>query len=228
MGALSFAEVGPEPLGLYPIVHTLEWVKRLVPTGITTLQLRMKGCSPSLVASTLPQAIEVARLFRVRLFINDEWALAVQYKAYGVHLGQEDLQHANLSVIREAGLRLGISTHSDAEIQKAFAIEPSYIAFGAIFPTSTKPMATAPQGIDMLMRVREKIPLPLVAIGGINLSNIDWILQTQVDGIAMISAITQAEDPIATTHLFLERIAQRTCPPHFQPKSSFNTPSISN
>jgi thiamine-phosphate pyrophosphorylase len=95
-------------------------------------------------------AIALGRRYHARLFINDYWRLAIKHQAYGVHLGQEDLETTDLSAIRNAGLRLGVSTHDDMEIDVALAARPSYIALGHVFPTQTKQMPSAPQGLEQL------------------------------------------------------------------------------
>ncbi|STI98068.1 thiamine-phosphate pyrophosphorylase [Escherichia coli] len=114
-------------------------------------------------------AIALGRRYNARLFINDYWRLAIKHQAYGVHLGQEDLQATDLSAIRAAGLRLGVSTHDDMEIDVALAARPSYIALGHVFPTQTKQMPSAPQGLEQLARHVERLAdYPTVAIGGIS------------------------------------------------------------
>ncbi|MFN6886558.1 thiamine phosphate synthase, partial [Proteus mirabilis] len=88
--------------------------------------------------------------YNARLFINDYWQLAIKHHAYGVHLGQEDLDIADLDAIKQSGLCLGISTHNDTELQRAKRLLPSYIALGHIFPTTTKDMPSKPQGLRAL------------------------------------------------------------------------------
>ena len=98
------------------------------------------------VEEDIAAAIALGRRYQARLFINDYWRLAIKHGAYGVHLGQEDLDTTDLAAIHRAGLRLGVSTHDDAELARALAVKPSYIALGHIFPTQTKDMPSAPQG----------------------------------------------------------------------------------
>ncbi|OAI49168.1 hypothetical protein AYO45_03235, partial [Gammaproteobacteria bacterium SCGC AG-212-F23] len=131
-------DCGPTPLGLYPIVPNSEWLARLLPLGITTIQLRIKNKDLMFIEKEIQKSITLANQYHARLFINDYWELAIRHKAYGVHLGQEDLTTASISAIQHAGLRLGISTHNYYELARAHAVRPSYIAFGAIFATQTK------------------------------------------------------------------------------------------
>lgn len=199
----KFPSCGPKPLALYPIVDRALWLQKLLPLGITTIQLRIKDLTGSELENEIKKGVAIAEQYSARLFINDEWQLAIKHQAYGVHLGQEDLSNADVDLIYQANLRLGISTHSNEEIARACTIKPSYIAFGPIYPTTSKKMAFGPQGLDQLKHRVQTLNYPVVAIGGINRQRISDVLATGVDGIALISAITQAEDPIATAQELL-------------------------
>lgn len=195
----------PLRLGLYPVVDSVEWIERLLKAGVKTLQLRIKDKRDEEVESDVIAAIELGRRFDARLFINDYWQLAIKHQAYGVHLGQEDLETTDLSAIREAGLRLGVSTHDDMEIDVALAARPSYIALGHVFPTQTKQMSSAPQGLAQLARHITRLgDYPTVAIGGISLARAPAVLETGVGSIAVVSAITQAADWRAATEQLLQ------------------------
>lgn len=182
-------------LGLYPVVDSVEWVARLLDAGVRTIQLRIKDRTEQQVETQVAQAIALGRRYQARLFINDYWRLAVRYQAYGVHLGQQDLDSADLDSIHAAGLRLGLSTHDDTELDRALAERPSYIALGHIFATQTKDMPSAPQGLEALRRCVERLPrIATVAIGGISLERAPAVIATGVGSIAVVSAITQASD----------------------------------
>ena len=186
-------------LGIYPVVDSVQWIARLLSTGVKIMQLRVKHGSQDAIRQQITEAMELVEHTDCQLFINDHWELAIELGAYGVHLGQEDLHTADLNAIRSAGLRLGISTHGFAEIQRVRALHPSYIALGHIFPTNTKDMQSKPQGIERLAKyVKLCEGIPTVAIGGINLSRISDVAKTGVNGIAVVSAITQAEQPLKT------------------------------
>lgn len=114
----------PFRLGLYPVVDSVAWIERLLEAGVRTLQLRIKDQRDSDVENDVIAAIALGRRYHARLFINDYWQLAIKHQAYGVHLGQEDLETTDLSAIRKAGLRLGVSTHDDMEIDVALAARP--------------------------------------------------------------------------------------------------------
>jgi thiamine-phosphate diphosphorylase len=130
-----------------------------------------------------------------QLFINDHWQLALRLGAYGVHVGQEDLDQVDLHALRQAGVRLGISTHSYWEVARAWAQRPSYIACGPIFATQSKDMPWIPQGPDNLRYWAGLLPLPVVGIAGIDTRNMAEVAAQGVVGAAVITAITRAEDP---------------------------------
>ncbi|HCT3874644.1 TPA: thiamine phosphate synthase [Klebsiella michiganensis] len=195
----------PFRLGLYPVVDSVTWIERLLAAGVRTLQLRIKDKRDSEVEEHVVAAIALGRKYDARLFINDYWRLAIKHQAYGVHLGQEDLETTDLSAIRNAGLRLGVSTHDDMEIDIALAARPSYIALGHVFPTQTKQMPSAPQGLDQLAQHIQRLGVyPTVAIGGISLERAPAVLATGVGSVAVVSAITQAADWRQATARLLE------------------------
>ncbi|MDK9355033.1 thiamine phosphate synthase [Lelliottia sp. V106_10] len=195
----------PRRLGLYPVVDSVEWIERLLEAGVKTIQLRIKDQRDEEVESDVSAAIALGRRYDARVFINDYWQLAIKHQAYGVHLGQEDLETADLNAIRKAGLRLGVSTHDDMEIDVALAARPSYIALGHVFPTQTKQMPSAPQGLAQLARHIQRLgDYPTVAIGGISLDRAPAVLETGVGSIAVVSAITQAADWQAATAQLLQ------------------------
>lgn len=195
----------PFRLGLYPVVDSVAWIERLLAAGVKTIQLRIKDKQDDEVEADIVAAIALGRRYNARLFINDYWRLAIKHRAYGVHLGQEDLETTELEAIRAAGLRLGVSTHDDMEIDVALAARPSYIALGHVFPTQTKQMPSAPQGVEQLARHIERLAdYPTVAIGGISLERAPAVLATGVGSIAVVSAITQADDWQAATAQLLQ------------------------
>ena len=189
----------PFRLGLYPVVDSVAWIARLLEAGVRTIQLRIKDKRDEEVEVEVIAAIALGRRYHARLF------MAVKHQAYGVHLGQEDLETTDLNAIRDAGLRLGVSTHDDMEIDVALAARPSYIALGHVFPTQTKQMSSAPQGLTQLAaHVKRLADYPTVAIGGISLERAPAVLETGVGSIAVVSAITQAADWQAATAQLLQ------------------------
>ncbi len=192
---LQFPGCGDKPLGFYPVVDSVAWLRRLLPLGVRTAQLRVKNLQGAALENEIREAIAVGKQYNTRLFINDYWQLAIEHGAYGVHLGQEDLETADLNAIAAAGLRLGISTHGYTEAARAHALRPSYIALGPIFPTTLKSMNVAPQGIESLRIWSKLLTCPVVAIGGIKIQQAKDIYAAGADSIAVVSDITQNADP---------------------------------
>ncbi|ELB2793527.1 bifunctional hydroxymethylpyrimidine kinase/phosphomethylpyrimidine kinase, partial [Aeromonas hydrophila] len=112
-------------LGLYPVVDSVKWLKRLLGAGVKTIQLRIKNLPATEVAPAIRDAVALGRRHGARLFINDYWQQAIEAGAWGVHLGQEDMETADLAAIQAAGLRLGISTHGYFELMRARELAPS-------------------------------------------------------------------------------------------------------
>jgi len=185
----------PHALGLYAVLPDAEWVARMVALEVPTVQLRFKSQDAAAVQREVRAAVKAVEGSKSLLFINDHWQAAIDAGAYGVHLGQEDMQDAPLEQIRQAGLRLGLSSHGYAEMLHAAQHQPSYIALGAVFPTTLKRMATAPQGLGRLHQyARLMRHMSLVAIGGIDLAAMPAVLQSGVGSVAVVRAITGAED----------------------------------
>lgn len=193
--SLDLINVQANKLGLYPVVDSLYWLKRLFPLGLEVIQLRLKNKTAQEIEPLIIEAITLSKHYKTRLFINDYWLLAIKHSAYGVHIGQEDLQNADLAAIQQTGLRLGISTHGCYEFLLAQQLKPSYLAIGAIFPTKTKNMTGQIQGVENLKQILElATDIPVVAIGGINHLRAEQVWQTGVDSIAVVTAITESEN----------------------------------
>ena len=186
-------------LGFYPVVHDAAWVQRLLGWGVRTLQLRIKAAdhTPAEIEREVRAAVEAGQQVPgAQVFINDHWQLALEAGAYGVHLGQEDLDTVDLHALRDAGVRLGLSTHTPAELARAKAVQPSYLAIGPIYPTTLKVMPYEPVGLENLKAwAALAAPYPVVAIGGISLERLPGVLACGVDGVAVVSAVTLATDP---------------------------------
>ena len=189
---MKFLNCGDTPLGIYPVVNRAYKLKSLYEAGITTAQLRVKNMSGDVLENEVIEAIIISEAYDARFFLNDFWELAIKHKAYGIHLGQEDIQEADIQAILDVGLRLGISTHTTNEIQIAMAFEPSYLAIGPIFETTSKKMVYNPVGIEDLKKWAINVNYPIVAIGGINIDNIKEVALTKsANGIAMISDVLE-------------------------------------
>lgn len=186
----------PQRLGLYAVLPDARWVERMAQAGVPTLQLRFKSDDTTAIRREVKAAMAAVRGSGSLLFINDHWQIAIDEGAYGVHLGQEDLSDAPLQRLRESGLRLGLSTHGYAEMLRADAVSPSYLALGAVFPTTLKRMVTAPQGLGRLKAYARLMKQhSLVAIGGIDGERFPQVLASGVGSIAVVRAITGADHP---------------------------------
>ncbi|MEE9447713.1 MAG: thiamine phosphate synthase [Arenicellales bacterium] len=196
MPAFNFAPCETSSLGIYPVVDSVEWIKKLEALGVATIQLRIKTGKPADIEQAIQAAIDYCTPRNIRLFINDYWQLAIKYGAYGVHLGQQDIDSADLGAIAKAGLRLGLSSHCWFEVARALAIKPSYLALGPIYATTSKEMTWIPQGVEAVQKWMDLFQgeMPLVAIGGINIERARALKTTGVGAVAMISAITEAKD----------------------------------
>ncbi len=193
----SFPDCGSEPLGMYPLVDSLAWVQRLLALGVRTIQLRIKDPHAPGLREETQTAINAARMAGCRLFINDYWELAIELGAYGVHLGQEDLDSADLDALIRAKVRLGTSNYSYAELARSNVTNPSYVALGPVFPSPSKAGLPDAWGVEGFARMAKLASRPVVAIGGITLEQANEVIQAGADGIAMISDVTEATDPDA-------------------------------
>jgi thiamine-phosphate pyrophosphorylase len=191
------------------VVDSVAWVARLALLGAGTVQLRAKDLNESEALQVVTDALEMTKGTEAKLVVNDYWRAAIVAGARHLHLGQEDLVDADLKAIRAAGLTLGISTHDDEELETALRAKPDYIALGPIFPTTLKSMRFAPQGIPKITEWKKRIgSIPLVAIGGIKLEQAAAIFAAGADSIAVVSDVTQNEDPDARVRAWLQTFTQ--------------------
>jgi thiamine-phosphate pyrophosphorylase len=196
----------PYPDRFYPVVDSVAWVARLALLGAGTIQLRAKNLGHAEALQMVRDALEVITGTPAKLVVNDYWRAAIVAGARHLHLGQEDLEDADLEAIRKAGLTLGLSTHDDAELETALRAKPDYIALGPIFPTTLKSMRFAPQGIAKITEWKKRIgDIPLVAIGGIKLEQAAAIFAAGADSIAVVSDVTQNAEPDARVRAWLQQ-----------------------
>lgn len=208
-----FPPTGDPPMGLYAVVDSAEWVARVAAAGVGTVQLRIKQAPVDVLELQVREAVVAAQRHGARLFINDHWRLALKHRAYGVHLGQQDLPDADLPALAQAGLRLGISTHAPWEVARAWTVRPSYIACGPVHATLTKDMPWTPQGEGNLAYWCSLLPLPVVAIGGLDVPRARAAACCGADGIAVLSGITAAPDPEAAIAAYRAAVQEGRCAP---------------
>ncbi len=208
MNTLATPTPGPSPRGkeelgldpFYPIVDSAAWVARLTGVGARLVQLRVKEKDAASVQRETREAVATCAKAGATLVVNDYWRIAIDEGAPWVHLGQTDLDDADIGAIRKAGLRLGVSTHDDAELKRALNLDPDYVALGPIYPTILKAMAFAPQGLDRIGEWKRRIgSTPLVAIGGLTVERGKLCLAAGADIVSVVTDITLNPDPEART-----------------------------
>jgi thiamine-phosphate pyrophosphorylase len=184
----------------YPIVDSAAWVERLVRLGAQLIQLRMKDQPLDVVRTNIRVARAACESYGAQLVVNDYWQLAIEEACDFVHLGQEDLDGADLGAIRSAGMRLGVSSHDYAELERALSSEPEYIALGPIYPTLLKKMKWAPQGLFRITEWKQLVgEIPLVAIGGLTVERLPQVFAAGADIAAVVTDIVRSDDPGART-----------------------------
>jgi thiamine-phosphate pyrophosphorylase len=182
----------------YPIVDSAAWVARLVGAGARLIQLRVKDKDEAWLARETREALAVCARTGAALVVNDFWRVAIEEGAPWVHLGQGDLDHADVGAIRNAGLMLGVSTHDEAELERALKFEPDYVALGPIYFTRLKAMAFAPQGLERISEWKRRVgAIPLVAIGGLTVERAKLCLAAGADIVSVVTDITLHPDPEA-------------------------------
>jgi thiamine-phosphate pyrophosphorylase len=196
---------------VYPIVGSAEWVGRLLPLGIQLIQLRIK-VKPSIeVRSEIRKAKALCSQAGAQLIVNDYWLLAMAEGCDFVHLGQGDLDAADVPALRKAGIRIGISTHDDTELARALTLQPDYVALGPIYPTLLKVMPWSPQGLGRISEWKRRVgKIPLVAIGGLTVERLPGVFEAGADIAAVVTDIVQNRDPEGRAREWLVAAARCT------------------
>ena len=188
----------------YLIVDSAAWIARLLPHGVRLVQLRAKDQPAAVIHQEIATAKRLCDAAGAQLVVNDYWQAAIDLGCDYVHLGQEDLDAADLPAIRRAGLKLGVSTHSEEELERGLRTDPDYIALGPVYPTILKQMPFAPQGLARLGEWKRAIgAVPLVGIGGVSLARAPGVLQAGADSAAVVTDITLHADPEAQTRAWV-------------------------
>ena len=180
----------------YPIFDDAAWLERALPLGVRLVQLRLKDRAPDDLRDQIRRGLALARAHGAALVVNDHWQVAIDEGAEWLHLGQEDLDEADLPAIRRAGLRLGVSTHDHAELDRALALAPDYVALGPVWPTILKKMRWHEQGLDRVTEWKALVgATPLVAIGGLTPERGALALAAGADVVSAVTDITLNPDP---------------------------------
>jgi len=179
---------------IYPITHGrlsglshLEQIRALVEGGASIVQIRDKDASPREFFESAQECVEKNN---VLVIVNDRVDVAMMTDADGVHLGQDDLPPTEARKLLGPDAIIGFSTHTIEQAEAAIELPVDYIAFGPIFSTATKSDHEGVVGIELLRKIRIRIgDFPLVAIGGIDLENLQDVMEAGADSVAMISEI---------------------------------------
>ncbi|MEL6410448.1 MAG: thiamine phosphate synthase [Pseudomonadota bacterium] len=189
----------------YPIFDSCAWLRRMLPLGIKLVQLRVKDQPDGIVRSEVAEAYTLCREYGAVLVVNDYWQAAIDTGCAWVHLGQEDLDTADISAIKVAGIKLGISTHDEGELERALALDPDYIALGPVYPTILKKMKWHEQGLPRVTEWKTRIgDIPLVGIGGMSVERAPGVLEAGADIVSVVTDITLNSDPEARVREWLE------------------------
>lgn len=193
----------------YLIVGTIAQLKTLVPEGVKLVQLRIKGMSEKdEIRCQIARARDFCAKYKTQLIINDYWKIALDLGCDFVHLGQEDMDKTDFAALRRAGVRYGLSTHDEAELERALACQPAYVALGPIYPTLLKKMKCPPQGLARVTRWKNIIGrMPLVAIGGLTPPLLKNLFAAGADSAAVVTDIQNAPNPKARVREWLEACA---------------------
>lgn len=185
-----------------PTAELLTMINKAVSGGVTLVQLREKTSDGKTFYEKALQVKELLDTLSIPLIINDRVDVALAVEAAGIHVGQSDLPIKAVKKIVPDSMIVGISAHTEEEAIFAEKSGADYIGVGSVFPTSTKPDAN-PLSHETLSRIKESVSIPVVAIGGITEENVRQLRLAQVDGIAVVSSITKADDPTSAAKLLL-------------------------
>ncbi len=189
----------------YPIFDHTDWLERMLPLGIKLVQLRIKDQPDALVREQIAKGRDLCTRYGCVLVINDYWQAAIDLGVEWLHLGQEDLDDADLKAIQKAGLKLGVSTHDDDELERVLAMDPAYVALGPVYPTILKKMKWHQQGLPRVTEWKERVgDIPLVGIGGMSVERAPGVLQAGADIVSAVTDITLNTDPEARVRQWIE------------------------
>jgi thiamine-phosphate pyrophosphorylase len=189
---------------VYPVVDSAAWVARVTAAGVRLVQLRIKDTPQPQLRVEIRNARDTCAAAGAQLVVNDHWRIALEEHCDFVHLGQGDLETADVAALRRAGVRLGVSTHDEGELERALAVRPDYVALGPIYPTLLKVMPWAPQGLARISEWKRRVAaMPLVAIGGLTLERLAGVYAAGADVAAVVTDIVRHTHPEARVRQWL-------------------------
>ncbi len=189
----------------YPIFDHSDWIRRMLPLGVKLVQLRIKDQPDDVVRREIDQSQALCRKHGAVLVVNDYWQAAIDAGCDWVHLGQEDLDDADLTAIRKAGLKLGVSTHDDDELERVLSMDPDYVALGPVYQTILKKMKWHQQGLPRVTEWKARVgDTPLVAIGGMSVERAPGVFDAGADIVSAVTDITLNADPETRVQQWIE------------------------
>ncbi len=189
----------------YPIFDHSDWLRRMLPLGVKLVQLRVKDQPDAVVRAQIVTSRDLCREYGAVLVVNDYWQAAIDAGCDWIHLGQEDLDDADLKAIRKAGLKLGVSTHDDDELERVLTMNPDYVALGPVYPTILKKMKWEQQGLPKVTEWKARVgDIPLVGIGGMSVERAEGVLEAGADIVSVVTDITLNPDPEARVRQWIE------------------------
>ncbi|MBO6917172.1 MAG: thiamine phosphate synthase [Rhizobiaceae bacterium] len=189
----------------YPIFDNTDWLTRLLPLGIKLVQLRIKDKSDEETRAEIIKGKALCVQYGAQLIVNDYWQIAIEEQCDFIHLGQEDLDVADIKAIRAAGIKIGLSTHDHDELDRALSYEPEYLALGPVYPTILKKMKWTEQGLDKVTEWKKLIgDTPLVAIGGMSVERAQGAFDAGADIVSAVTDITLNDDPEARIKAWID------------------------
>ena len=192
----------------YLIVDSTENLESFLNAGVRCVQLRVKDKSMDEVRTEIKTAKTLCARHQCQLIVNDYWQLAIEEGCDAIHLGQEDLSGADVAQIKNAQIKIGISTHDKAELAIALSHEPDYIALGPIYATLLKKMKWRPQGLEKLQRWNNAIgDIPLVAIGGFTPERAASAFEHGADSVCVVTDILQHSSPVERVQEWLSVVS---------------------
>lgn len=193
----------------YLITGHVGRLELLVPQGVRLVQMRIKDEPEAEIRRQIARARDFCAVYGAQLVVNDYWQLALELNCGFVHLGQEDMDSADFTALRRRGVRFGLSTHDEAELDRALSLNPDYVALGPVYPTLLKQMTWAPQGLDRVGQWKKLAgKTPLVAIGGLTVERAPGAFAAGADSLAVVTDIQQAPDPEARVRDWIEVCAR--------------------
>lgn len=198
-----------------PMCDYLKFIATCVQAGVTSVQLREKQLTPEALFSFGLKLKEILDPLNIPLIINDHVDLALKLNASGVHLGQTDDDPLLARALLGPDKIIGVSTDTEEDLLKANTLPLDYVGVGAIFNTQNKKNVRTIWGTQRLQQAAPLCQHPIIAIGGINLTNLPAVLNSGASGIAVIGALHDVDNPAAMTQN-LRDIIEKKGEPHVE------------